>query len=629
MNHKTVSRNDPCPCGSGKKYKQCCQSRESANSPAAKARLLENVPELFKKAYTTFTEGDATKAEELYLEILAINPKHIDSLHNIGVIALSSHRPQMAIEYLRKAVKLNPSAIFFHHLAIAYSNVHQQDEAVACLYKSIELNPAYAEGYNDLGLAMRATHRYNEAIEFFSKAISIAPNNDTFIGNLACCYNDIGDDKLAIEWFSKAIAINPNLPTHHQNLLLALSYSDAQFPIHYLKAAHDFDKALQKQTTPYQNWLCSPVTCDSPLRIGLVSGDFYNHPVGHFLESFLTHLNHNNIQAVAYTSNYFQHDDLTARIKPHFHQWHDISSLNNKQAAAKVHEDGIHILIDLSGHSANNRLALFAYKPAPIQLSWLGFFASTGLSCMDYFVSDTLSSPPETLSHFTEKVWLLPETRLCFSAPAAHVTQEVSPLPALRNGYITFGCFQVFSKINDDVLSLWIKILQHTPHSKILFKNHQIKDEKVKLSFLRSFKKHNISLERIILEEGGSRSNYLSAYAQVDFMLDTFPYPGGTTTCEALWMGVPTLTLTGNTLLKKQGQSILTTTGLENWVADSEDQYLEKAISMTNDISYLASLRHRLRAQTQNSPLMNAPRFAHHFENMLYEMWRQYIDIAK
>ena len=624
MNHKTVSRNDPCPCGSGKKYKQCCQSRESANSPAAKARLLESVPELFKKAYTTFAEGNAKKAEELYLEILSIHPKHIDSLHNIGVIALTSHRPEMAIEYLRKAVKLNPSAVFYHHLAIAYSNVQQHDEAVACLHKSIELNPGYAEGYNDLGLAMRATHNYNEAIQFFSKAISITSNNDTFIGNLACCYTDIGDDKLAIEWFSKAIAINPNFHTHHQNLLLALSHRDREFPTSYLAAAHHFDQILKKQTTPYQNWLCAPVNCDSPLRIGLVSGDFYNHPVGHFLESFLMHLNHNNIQAFAYTSNFFQHDDLTARIKPHFFQWQDISSLNNEQAAAKIHEDGIHILIDLSGHSANNRLPLFAYKPAPIQLSWLGFFASTGLSCMDYFVSDILSSPPETLSHFTEKVWLLPETRLCFSAPAAHVTQDVSPLPALSNGYITFGCFQAFNKINDTVLSAWIKILHQIPDSKILFKNHQIKDEKVKHSFLRSFKKHNIRLDRIILEEGGSRSNYLSAYAHVDFMLDTFPYTGGTTTCEALWMGVPTLTLTGNTLIKKQGLSILTTAGLENWITYDEEQYIGKALAMANNIPYLAELRQRLREQTQASPLMDAARFADKFKNMLSEMWLQY-----
>lgn len=620
MNTTKISRNDPCPCGSGKKYKQCCQNKETTPSPAHLARLKEGIPDLFKQAIKHDEAGLTEKAAATYQQILDISPKYVKALHNLGILAIKQGQAEKGVQLLRQALHLEPSASHYCSLAHGLSSIQQHDEAIACLKQAIALNPGNTVAYNNLGSELWTRHRYEEAIFYLQKALSINPQQDTTLGNLGLCYIRQGKYKEACECFQKAIAINPFLPLHYNNLLFCLCFDHQAFAESYLQQARNLDRVLTARTTIYQDWFNTETR---PLRVGLVTGDIRNHPVAFFLESIVASLDPSRIQLTAY--NTLHHEDaLTARIKPHFAQWTNIASLSDKQAAQKVRDDGIHILIDLAGHTANNRLPMFAWKPAPIQISWLGYFASTGLDCMDYFLADPISVPEQHQAHFSEKIWYLPETRLCFTAPDANLTPDISALPALAHGYTTFGCFQALSKINSRMLNLWARILQSCPNSKLMFKNHQLKDLDVHDQFLDQLRQWGITVDRVILEEGGSRADYFSSYNKVDFMLDTFPYPGGTTTCEALWMGVPTLTLGGETLLERQGMAMMTCVGLPDWIARTEQQYVEMAIQHAHNLPDLAKLRAELRTRVHSSPLMDAPRFARHFEQALEGMWQQY-----
>jgi predicted O-linked N-acetylglucosamine transferase (SPINDLY family) len=287
-----------------------------------------------------------------------------------------------------------------------------------------------------------------------------------------------------------------------------------------------------------------------------------------------------------------------------------------------IHADGVHVLLDVSGHTAHNRLPVFAWKPAPVQVSWLGYFATTGVAEMDYFLADKVGVPEAQQEQFTETVLYLPDTRLCFTA--REVDLPVAPLPALANGMVTFGCFQTLAKLGDGVLEAWGEILAALPDATLRIQCKQLGEPAQVEQLLQRLWKYGIAPARVATHGASNRETYLAAYAEVDVILDTFPYPGGTTTCEALWMGVPTLTLAGDSLLARQGASLLTAAGLEEWVATSKEEYVAKSIALASDQSKLVALRAVLRQQVLASPLFDAPRFARNFEDALWGMWQRH-----
>jgi predicted O-linked N-acetylglucosamine transferase (SPINDLY family) len=279
----------------------------------------------------------------------------------------------------------------------------------------------------------------------------------------------------------------------------------------------------------------------------------------------------------------------------------------------KIRDDGIDILIDLSGHTLNGRLPLFAWKPSPVQVSWLGYFATTGVAAIDYLIADPWTLPVSQENNFTEKIVRLPETRLCFTPPDADV--DVSPLPALDRGYVTFGCFNNLTKMNDQVVTLWSRVLKAVPNSRLFLMSHQLNAE---------FVANGIDDNRLVLRGFSPRAEYLAAYGQVDIALDPFPYCGGTTTVEALWMGVPVLTLAGEHFLSRQGVGLLMNSGLAEWVATDYEDYVSRAILHASDLRQLTLLRSGLRKQVLASPIFDSPRFACHFEAALRDMWRNW-----
>jgi predicted O-linked N-acetylglucosamine transferase (SPINDLY family) len=283
--------------------------------------------------------------------------------------------------------------------------------------------------------------------------------------------------------------------------------------------------------------------------------------------------------------------------------------------------DGIDILFDLSGHTAFNRLPMFALKPAPVQVAWLGYLATTGLASMDYLIADPWTLPPSEDAYFTEKIWRLPETYICFTAPQVDV--PVGELPARSSGHVTFGSFNNLNKLGDAALALWARVLASVPRSRLFLKAKQLGNDAVRQSILDRFAAHGIAPARLILEGfAPSRAEHLGAYQRVDVALDPFPYPGITTSVEGLWMGVPLLTMAGGRFVSRQGVGMLMNAGLPQWIAADEDDYAAKAVAHAADLENLAALRAGLREKVLGSPLFDASRFARHFEAALRAMGR-------
>ena len=301
-----------------------------------------------------------------------------------------------------------------------------------------------------------------------------------------------------------------------------------------------------------------------------------------------------------------------------FHEGSPLARLNDTDAAQKIHRDGIHVLIDLSGHTAENRLPVFAWRPAPIQVSWLGYFASTGLSEIDYILGDPYVTPHEEADHFSEKIWQLPDTYLCFTPPDLDL--KVAPLPACSNGFVTFGCFNKLSRMTDEIVSVRASILHAVPGSKLFLKDKQLDHEPGRNRVLSKFAAFDIAADRLILEGGSPRAEYLKCYGRVDIALSPFPYGGGTTSVEGLWMGVPAITKKGNHFLSNLGESIAHNSGLPDWIASDKEEYVAKAVANASDLEALSELRTGLRERILGTPLFDISRFALHFEQAVRAM---------
>ena len=332
------------------------------------------------------------------------------------------------------------------------------------------------------------------------------------------------------------------------------------------------------------------------------------------LEGVIEKLRSSTFELYAYNTRQGD-DELTSRIKGHFNEFRTLVGKSDEDSAEIIHRDGINVLIDLSGHTAGNRLRLFALKPAPIQITWLGYFASTGVDEMDFIIGDPYVTPPSEESHFVEKVLRLPESYLCFTQPIEELSCK--PLPALRNGYVTFGCFTAIARITDKVISTWAKILTALPNSKLYLKDKYLADKECCRLVVDRFKSSGISDRQLILAGPSTRSEYLASYEDVDIALSPFPYGGGTISVEGMWMGVPVITMKGDHFVSHIGETIAWNTGMEGWIANDEKGYVDKAIRYASNLDKLANIRGELRTKLKGSPLMDTKKFAVNFENAI------------
>lgn len=517
-------------------------------------------------------------AESIWVQLLRARPDHADGHCQLGLICEETGRLQEAVAHFQRALALNPSTRGASQgLATTYQKLGRYADAMALYQHALRAEPDAVQPLFGIATLHQAQSQMAEALAAYRQVLQRDPRHRLAASNLLFCEHYLPERDAAMRLQSaKAIAQQYAMPA----------------------------AALATQA--------SSVPSERPLRVGVVSADLRRHPVGYFLESVLQHVGAHPWQWVVFSNHAGPGDALTDRLRPHCAAWHDIAALSDAAATQCIRNAGIDVLLDLSGHTAGNRLAVFAARAAPVQVGWLGYFATTALPAMDYVLADPYAVPESEAAFFTEQVWRLPHTRLCFAPP--DVAPEVSDLPSARGRAFTFGCFQELAKINTTVLQTWSRIQAAAPQARLRIQSVRLDYPEQRTAFTQCLAQAGLPLDRIALHGASTRADYLQAYAEVDAVLDTFPYPGGTTTVEALWMGVPTLTLATPGMLGRQGAALLTVAGLPDWVCNTAETYVQQAIGLATGANplqaNLAPLRQHLRGQVQRSPLMDAPRFA-------------------
>jgi predicted O-linked N-acetylglucosamine transferase (SPINDLY family) len=573
--------------------------------------------------YTLCELGHDGEAAEVLQRALGIEAANADAHYMLGGIRERAGDMAGAAAHFTAAVESRPAFNYARRdLCRALFETGQKERAKEVILRGLALDPACIDFHYYLGNLHLEERELVSAVACYRKVLELQPDHAGVYANLGQAAIEQGDLDAAVDWYRKACALAPDSADAISGLLFASSAHPHSSPDAYLAQARRYGEDMTARARPFTEWPAAMRDTPPPLRVGLVSGDLRHHPVGFFLESILRHLSPDTVQLHAYPTRLHE-DDLTARIRPHFAAWTPIAGLSDEAAAQRIHRDGIHVLVDLAGHTGHNRLPVFAWKPAPVQVTWLGYFATTGLPAIDYLLADAWSVPASHRAHFTETIHYLPDTRLCFTAPSAEDALPPAPPPALRNGHVTFGCFQNLTKVHDDVLRLWGRVLRAVPGSRLWLQSKQTRSAEVRDDLMRRLVAAGIDGQRVTIHAPLARTEYLAGHANVDILLDTFPYPGGTTTCEALWMGVPTLTLAGSTLLSSQGAAIIGCAGLQDWIARDEDDYVTLAVRHAFDIDRLAQLRSGLRGKVARSPLFDALRFAAHLEHALLNMWRE------
>ncbi|WP_322039841.1 tetratricopeptide repeat protein [Burkholderia diffusa] len=594
--------------------------REPSDGPSGADTPVEA---LLASALDHYDAGRLDAAERLCRQVRQREPERAEALHVHGLVAFRRGDFDAAVAAIADAIRRDPQARYYYNLGTVMAAHNRPAAAAECFRQALALQPDDADAYNNLGNALRTLKDCEGAVEALGTAIRLRPDHAQAYNNLANAMLDAGELEAALEGYRAAIALRPDLLEPHDNLLFALNYSAAAAPHVHFDAARRYGAQAAARAVPYRSW----PTADGarPLRVGIVSGDLKHHPVGYFLESVLRATDRTRVVFVAYPTRDVE-DDLAQRLRPLFAGWTSLAALSDEAAARRIRDDAIDILIDAAGHTIFNRLALFAWKPAPVQVSWIGYVATTGLDAIDYVLGDRHVLPADEEAHFVERPWRLPDSYLCYTPPRDAIVP--GPLPQLAGGAVTFGYFGKLGKMSDAVVRVWSRVLAAVPRSRLLLKASELAGAYAVRRTRERFAQHGIDPARLLLEPNAPRGEYLASYRRVDVMLSPFPYSGGTTTADALWMGVPVLGIRGDRFVTHICESLLQTVGLADWVARDEDDYVAKAVAFATDPAQLQLLRTGLRMQLIASPLCNAPRFARHLEDAFHGMWARRADRA-
>ncbi len=563
-------------------------------------------------------KGKFTEAIACFGRAVALNPQGAEAFYNLGNALQANGQLDEAIAAFRQTIALKPSfPEAFFNLGNTLKDKGQFDEAIANYRQALALNPNFAKVYNNLGNALRVRGQLDEAIASHRQAVALEPNHAESHANLGAVLADTGQANEALAAYRQAIALKPDNAWINSNLLYTLHYApdgDAQVIAEEHRRWNRLHaEPLRSSIQPHHN----DRTPDRRLRIGYVSPDLREHPVGRFLLPLLANHDKSRFDLSAY-AQVPAPDELTRRLRSYTDGWRSIVGLSDAQVADLIRQDRIDILVDLAGHTASGRLLLFARKPAPVQVTYLGYPNTTGLSTMDYRLTDAYADPPgQTEQYYSEQLVRLTPCAWCYEPSAC------PPITERRDGPITFGCFNTLAKVTDPMLRLWSEILRAVPESRLLVKAAGLNSERARQRVRELLDQEGIEPSRIELRGYEvDRDEHLALYGAMDIALDTFPYHGTTTTCEALWMGVPVVTLAGPTHVSRVGVSLLSNVGLPELVAQDPDNYVRIAATLVADMPRLAELRRNLRQRMQQSPLMDAPRFARAVETAFGQLWQ-------
>jgi predicted O-linked N-acetylglucosamine transferase (SPINDLY family) len=603
--------------------------------------------------------GRLADAEDVGRRALQLDPKNPHLLYMLGGIASETRDFEAAVDWLQRAVRYKKDdPNYYIDLGTALCSLRRDDEAVACFKKVLRLqsnnarahggigyilhsqgkqdaaaaryrqalkcDPKSAGAHTGLGAVLQAQGQHNEAILCYQRALECDPKCAEAHGAYASLLIRRGFLGETIHHLKEAIALKPHLTGAYGSLLLCLQYMPGASNALMLELARRWEQSLPRlpAIAPWRNTRRAERT----LRVGYVSGDFRTHSVAHFIESvFRTH-DRSAVELFCYSTK--EHaDEVNARLKATASGWREIGALSDDAAARLVRDDGIDILVDLSGHTQGHRLGLFARKPAPLQCTWLGYVGTTGLETIDYIIADRFVIPPEDERFYAEAVYRLPGSYLCFTPPVVPI--EVAPLPSLQGAPITFGSCNSLYKLTEHVLDLWARILLAVPGSRLLLKNYHLTKPVFADQIIGRLAQSGIGADRLLLADAAERHEILATYNTIDIALDPFPYGGGTTTAEALWMGVPVITWRGDRFVGRVSESILTIAGMSEFVATSAEEYVAKAVGLAADPPALAGLRAGLRDRLVQSPMCDAVRFTRDLEDAYRTMWTRWCDAGE
>lgn len=633
---------------------------------------------ILARAVAAHRAGLLDEAENGYRQVLKGHPKQPDALHLLGSVLLAKGRPQEAQRQVAKAIAQIPAHPAFHNtMGLILRALGQPAEAVASYRKAISLAPDYLDARLNLGNLLRGQGELTQALATLSEAASRNPKHPgaryshgivlhacgryaQAVGELeaalisapghvparlalgrsllACgetdkaraCFDEVialqpghapayagradvlreaGHLAEALADLRRAAELQPDNAALQSDLLLTMNY-DPGLSLAQIAEAHAAWGKRFSASRPGRARRRS-----GPLRIGYVSPDFYYHPVGYFLLPVLK--GHGAVETFCY-SDRSREDDMTEALKSAAGTWRRIVGMSDEALAGMIAADRIDILVDLAGHTAGNRLGVFARKPAPVQISWLGYFNTTGLPEMDAILMDPVAVRAGEEALFTEQIIRLPGGRFCY-APPAHAP-EIAALPALSAGFVTFGSFNNLTKITDSVIALWSRVLKAVPDSRLVLKWRNLGSESGAESMRQRFKAQGIDPQRLDLRGQSPHTAMLAEYGEIDIALDPFPFNGGLTSCEALWMGVPVVTLDGATPVARQTAGYLTVLDLTNLIAADMDAYVQIAGALAADLPRLADLRSGMRGRMAGSPLCDGIAFARALEKSYAEL---------
>jgi predicted O-linked N-acetylglucosamine transferase (SPINDLY family) len=588
------------------------------------SREPKNIAALHLLGMVKYGEGDARQAIELIERAIALQPDCTEAYNNLGIVLKDQGRLEEAVTAYRKALKLKPGYAEAHNnLGIALRDQGRLEEAVTAYQKALKLKPDCTEAHYNLGIALRRLGKIAEAKAAYRKTLELRPDYAEALNNLGFALKDQGRLAEAMAAYRKALEVKPDFAEAQSNLILIMNYDARISQKDIFAESRCWDETHAALHSRQERTHANNRDPDRRLRVGYVSPDFREHSVSYFADPLIAGHDRRSFEVFCY-AQVAMPDDKTSRFRDLADGWRSMVGATEAAGAERIREDGIDILVDLAGHTAKNRLLVFAERPAPVQVTWLGYPNTTGLSAMDYRLTDEIADPEGTADTlYTETLVRLPNGFLCF-APAADAP-EIGELPALTSDHVTFGSFNNLSKVTPEVVETWARILEHVPRSRLLIKSRSLADGETRNRYLEMFVRRGIDTGRVELCSWiASKAGHLGAYDRVDIGLDPFPYNGTTTTCEALWMGVPVVTLRGDRHSSRVGASLLTRVGLPDLIAEAEAAYVETAAGLADDLDRLSELRRGLRDRVRDSPLCNGRGFAREIEAAYREMWRRW-----
>jgi protein O-GlcNAc transferase len=592
-----------------------------------KSLKIQSEPDTYNNlALALQADGRPDEAVSACLEALEVYPENSGIYVVLGGLLKSHGRPEEAMSSYRKALSINPDhAETYNSMGDVLSGQGKTGKAILCFEKALRLKPDDFKIYLNLGNAFKNQGKMSMAVEAYKRVLEIEPGCAPACNNLAGALLRQGKLEEAIKSYQEAVAIQPDYAVAHSNLLFTYNYQNHMDPEWLFSQHRNWAKTHTLSKGGNTGFIPSIGSTDRKIRIGYCSPDFRTHSVAYFLEAIIKAHDRSEFETFCY-SDVTRPDEVTRMFSRSVDCFTNVAGIDNTAVAEQIRRDKIHILVDLAGHTAGYRIPLFSIKPAPIQVSYLGYPNTTGLTSMDYRLTDARADPPGLTDHlYSEKLVRLPHTFLCYTPPER--SPEIETAANRDSGRIIFGSFNNRAKITPGVVKAWAKILTQVPDGRIILKSRVFADPETRNLLIDFFMENGVERGRIeLVSHIPSMFGHLQLYNRIDIGLDTFPYNGTTTTCEALWMGVPVITLAGKTHRSRVGASLLSNVGLEEFIAESVEDYVEKGVSLANDVKKCKSLHRDLRPRMTRSFLMDSARFIRSLEKAYHWMFNEWVE---